>query len=89
MREPIKRHSVVTLHDGREVQAVESTWSPAGFPLCHGCIAHGVDAITADCDALQSLCGSQIGQPTREDQFIFIPNTPEAFADYVAKRLEA
>ena len=87
MRPPTTKGTLVTLHDGRVVQAVPATWKAR--PSCKGCVAYGskADNVSVKCNALNNLCGSNNLEPKRDDQFIFIDNTPEAFAKYVLQLL--
>ena len=84
MRPPTTKGTLVTLHDGRVVQAVPATWLEGAYPSCLMCVMH---LNTAGCSALKDLCGSNNMQPARDDQFIFIDNTPEAMAAYVCELL--
>jgi len=73
MRPPTTKGTLVTLHDGRVVQAVPAMKTPGERPSCKCCV--GLEHTR--CGALVGMCGEA------GDQFVFIDNTPEAMADYV------
>ena len=78
MRQPTTKGTLVTLHDGRVVQAVPAMQTPGERPSCKCCVG----LANARCGALMDMCGGQA-----PDQFVFIDNTPEAMAEYVVALL--
>ena len=77
MRQPTTKGTLVTLHDGRVVQAVPATQTPGERPSCKCCV--GLLKYPA-CRALSGMCGEASAAGAH---FVFIDNTPEAMADYV------
>lgn len=85
MRPPTTKGTLVTLHDGTVVQAVFAQRNVNGVAICRGCVGHNKDhgvRVPHECDQIKGQCGAE-GHNLNDAQFIFIPNTPQAMAEYV------